>query len=63
MLAVTTLAIIVGTVIPYTFLGTSLGITALPYTYFPWLLGIVICYMVLATVMKNAFRKYYGELL
>lgn len=63
VLAVTTLAIIVGTVIPYTFLGTSLGMTALPYTYFPWLLGIVICYMVLATAMKNAFRKYYGELL
>lgn len=63
VLAITTLAIIVGTVIPYTFLGTSLGMTALPYTYFPWLLGIVICYMVLATIMKNVFRKHYGELL
>ena len=54
---------IIGTVIPYTFLGNSLGMSRLPYTYFPWLLGIVVCYMVLATIMKSVFRKHYGELL
>ena len=63
VLAITTLSIIIGTVIPYTFLGNSLGMSRLPYTYFPWLLGIVVFYMVLATIMKSVFRKHYGELL
>lgn len=63
VLAITTLSIIIGTIIPYTFLGNSLGMSRLPYTYFPWLLGIVVCYMVLATIMKSVFRKHYGELL
>ena len=63
VLAITTLSIIIGTVIPYTFLGNSLGMSRLPYAYFPWLLGIVVCYMVLATIMKSVFRKHYGELL
>ena len=57
VLAITTLSIIIGTIIPYTFLGNSLGMSRLPYTYFPWLLGIVVCYMVLATIMKSVFRK------
>ena len=51
------------TLIPFTPLGTILGFSALPAVYFAWLALIIGCYMVLATVMKKAYVKKYGELL
>jgi len=51
------------TVIPFTPLGTVLGFAALPPVYFAWLALTIVCYMVLATVLKNLYVKRYGELL
>ena len=51
------------TAIPFTPLGTAIGLSALPAVYFAWLAGIILCYMVLATVMKKLYIKKYGELL
>ncbi len=51
------------TLIPFTPLGTILGFTILPAVYFAWLAAIIICYMILATVMKKVYVKKYGELL
>ncbi len=51
------------TLIPFTPLGTMLGFTALPAIYFAYLAGIILCYMVLATVMKKFYVRRYGELL
>lgn len=51
------------TVIPFTPLGTMLGFAALPAAYFAWLALIVVSYMVLATVVKKAYVKKFGELL
>ena len=53
VLVITTIAIIVGTVIPYTPLGAGLGMAALPAIYFAWLAGIIFAYMV---VMTNTGR-------
>ena len=63
VLVITTIAIIVGTVIPYTPLGAGLGMVALPAIYFAWLAGIIFAYMVLITVVKKIFVKKYGDLL
>lgn len=63
VLLFTTLAITVGTIIPYTPFGTSIGMSAMPLSYFPWLIGMIICYMTLATFLKTMYRKRYGELL
>ena len=63
VLVVTTIAIIVGTVIPYTPLGAGLDMAALPAIYFAWLAGIIFAYMVLITVVKKIFVKKYGDLL
>ena len=63
VLVITTIAIIVGTVIPYTPLGAGLGMAALPAIYFAWLAGIIFAYMVLITVVKKIFVKKYGDLL
>jgi Mg2+-importing ATPase len=51
------------TTIPFTRLGTSIGLTALPMQFFPWLLLTVFLYMILVTVFKRIFVKKYGELL
>jgi len=59
----TTLGIAAGTIIPYTWLGTQLNMTHLPFVYFPWLICTILAYMVLATIMKKIFVWKYGELL
>ena len=51
------------TAIPFTSLGTALGLTALPPVYFMWLAVFVCGYMLLATAMKKFFIHRYGELL
>lgn len=51
------------TVIPFTSLGRMLGFVALPSVFFLYLAGIVLAYMVLATVIKKAYIRRYGELL
>jgi len=63
VLVVTTIAIIIGTVIPYTPLGAGLDMAALPAIYFAWLAGIIFAYMVLITVVKKLFVKKYRDLL
>lgn len=51
------------TLIPFTPFGQSLGLAALPLSYFPWLLLTVLLYMILVTIFKRIFIKKYGELL
>ncbi|MEG2222296.1 MAG: magnesium-translocating P-type ATPase [Oscillospiraceae bacterium] len=63
VLCITTLAITIGTLIPYTACGAWLGLSPLPLAYFPWLIGMILCYMALATAMKKVYIKRYGELL
>lgn len=51
------------TVIPFTPLGTMLGLAVLPNVYFVFLIATIICYMALATVLKTLYVRRYGELL
>jgi len=51
------------TVIPFTGLGTAIGLAPLPEIYFLWLAVTILLYMVLATVFKRIFVRRYGELL
>lgn len=63
VLVVTTTGILIGTILPFTALGTTLGMHALPGIYFVWLLGIVVLYVILVGFMKRRYIKHYGELL
>ena len=63
VILLTTIGICVGTVIPYTPLGDLIGMLKMPLYYFPCLIAIILCYMVLATVVKKLFIRRYGELL
>lgn len=49
--------------IPFTPLGTAIGLVALPSVYFAWLALTIVCYMVLATLFKKIYVRRYGELL
>ena len=51
------------TVIPFTKLGTLLGLVALPAAYFAYLIPCIVLYMMLATSLKKAYVRHYGELL
>ncbi len=51
------------TILPFTPLGPSLELAALPPVYFLWLAAIVFGYMALATAVKKGYIRRYGELL
>ena len=51
------------TVIPFTGFGRMLGFVALPMSYFAYLIPCILLYMVLATSLKKAYVRHYGELL
>lgn len=51
------------TVIPFTIFGKLLGFVALPAAYFAYLLPCILLYMILATSLKKAYVRHFGELL
>ncbi len=53
--------IAVVTAIPYTPIGTMLGFVAMPGVWFLYMIPCVLLYMLLATSLKNAYIRHYGE--
>ncbi|MEG2558012.1 MAG: cation transporting ATPase C-terminal domain-containing protein, partial [Raoultibacter sp.] len=51
------------TSIPFSPAAEALGLAPLPIEYYGFLLITIICYMVLATIMKKVFVRRYGSLL
>ncbi|MBY4796962.1 magnesium-translocating P-type ATPase [Collinsella sp. AGMB00827] len=51
------------TLIPFTPVGAALGFMPLPPAYFAFLIPCILGYMLLATIMKRAYVRRYGELL
>lgn len=63
VIGMTTLVMVIGFVIPFTSFGASIGLQALPLSYFPWLMGILLSYCVLTQLVKNWYiRKFSGWL-
>lgn len=59
----TLIGIVVLTILPFTPIGTALGFVALPASYFAYLIPCILLYMALATSLKKAYVRHYGELL
>lgn len=59
----TSIGIIFGTILPYTAIGRVADMKPMPLVYFPCLIAIIICYMVLVSFIKRIFIRRYGELL
>lgn len=63
LFTLTSLGILVGTFIPFTQFGDSLGMMALPPIYFPFLFITILLYVLLTSVLKKWFIKKTGSLL
>lgn len=52
----------IGICIPFTPFGNSIGLTSLPWSYFPWLIGILLSYCMLTQWLKtlyiHAFKRW-----
>jgi len=51
------------TIIPFTAIGKTIGLAALPFSFFPWLLLTIFLYMMLVTLFKKIYARKYGQLL
>lgn len=49
----------IGLCIPFTSFGSSIGLTPLPWTYFPWLIGILLSYCVLTQWLKTLYIRAF----
>lgn len=57
---ITTFAIMaIGIIIPFTAFGSSIGLVALPWSYFPWLIGILLGYCFLTQFVKNWYIRRF----
>ncbi|WP_125605431.1 magnesium-translocating P-type ATPase [Lapidilactobacillus bayanensis] len=63
MLIASAVEIIFGSILPFTFLGRDIGLSALPGIYWPWLLLTVIAYLILVTIAKQLYVRKFKELL
>lgn len=59
VIGMTSLIMVIGIIIPFTSFGASIGLQALPLSYFPWLIGILLSYCILTQLMKNWYIKRF----
>lgn len=60
---ITMLGIVIGSIVPFTVLGESIGLLALPVSYWFGLVLTVLAYLTLVTIVKHYYIDKYGELL
>lgn len=61
VLLLTGVIVVVGIFIPFTSFGASIGLQALPLSYFPWLIGILLSYCVLTQIVKTMYIKKFNR--
>lgn len=61
VIALTSLVMAVAIFIPFSSFAEGLKMQPLPWTYFPWLLGILICYCILTQFVKTWFIKKFNQ--
>ncbi|MBP8753266.1 MAG: magnesium-translocating P-type ATPase [Chitinophagales bacterium] len=61
VIALTSLIMIIGIIIPFTPLAEILYMQPLPLAYFPWLLGILTAYCLLIQYMKNWYIRKFNQ--
>ena len=52
------IVMLAGIIIPFTPFGTSIGLQALPLTYFPWLIATLLAYYGLTQLVKVWYLKH-----
>ncbi len=60
LMAMTLLVMVVGVSLPFSPLASYLQLQALPLSYFPWLIAILVGYMTLTQLVKGFYSRRYG---
>ena len=61
VVALTSLIMVIGILIPFSPFAAALKMQPLPLSYFPWLIGILTCYCLLTQLVKNWFIKKFNS--
>jgi Mg2+-importing ATPase len=61
VVALTSLIMFIGILIPFTPVGAALKMTPLPLSYFPYLIAILTTYCVVVQLVKHFFVKKFGQ--
>ena len=61
VMLMTTLVMALGIYIPFSPLGAAVGLVPLPWEYFPWLVGTLLAYCVVAQGMKRIYIRRFGQ--
>jgi Mg2+-importing ATPase len=61
VIALTTLIMAIGIFIPFSPFAGTLKMQPLPWQYFPWLIGILLCYCILTQTVKNWYIKKFNQ--
>lgn len=61
VVAMTSLVMVIGLIIPFSPLAPVLSMQPLPFSYFPWLIGILIAYAFLTQFVKTWYIKRFNE--
>ena len=60
LLALTLVVMALGVAVPFTPLGEAVGLVPLPWAFFPWLAGTLLCYCVLMQLVKRWYIRRFG---
>lgn len=60
LLFTTLIIMCIGIYIPYSVIGSTIGLSPLPLDYFPWLLATLLCYCAATQLVKIWFIKKFG---
>lgn len=61
VVVMTMLIMAVGIYIPFSPIGSLIGLQPLPWSYFPWLVATLLSYCVVAQIMKRIYIKRFGQ--
>ena len=61
VMAMTFSVMVIGIMIPFTPFGASIGLVALPWSYFPWLAATLLTYCILTQAVKNWYVKRFSS--
>ncbi|MDI2590731.1 magnesium-translocating P-type ATPase [Pseudomonas sp. 681] len=61
VILMTMVVICLGIYLPFSPLGTMVGLVPLPWEYFPWLVGTLLSYCVFAQVMKTIYIRRFKQ--
>lgn len=61
VLLATSLVCVLGIWLPFSPIGAMVGLTPLPMAYFPWLVGTLIAYCIVAQGMKAFYVRRFGQ--